>query len=118
MTAILALPLRNARLGIRDDDDPLHDKCDIFVPEFFLIVFYAMFKVAPRLIARPTAFRAIPRTFAIPQRRLLSTAPPSQKSRSWKSLGARLGAAGGLIYFYNTTDVFAEEPQRRSKVPT
>jgi intermembrane space import and assembly protein 40 len=40
---------------------------------------------------------------------LISTAPPTQKSRSWKSLVVRLGAAGAIVYFYNTTDVFAEE---------
>jgi len=52
---------------------------------------------------------ALPRT-TTPARRYLSTAPPTQKSRSWKSLAARLGIAGTIIYYYNTTDIFAEEP--------
>ncbi|KAH7071893.1 hypothetical protein BKA63DRAFT_516567 [Paraphoma chrysanthemicola] len=66
-----------------------------------------MFRAAPRLIARS----ALPRTVA-PARRYISTAPPTQKSRSWKSLVARFGIAGTIIYYYNTTDVFAEEPRQ------
>ncbi|KAH3971674.1 mitochondrial import inner membrane translocase TIM40 [Parastagonospora nodorum] len=65
-----------------------------------------MYRAAPRLIARS----ALPRTIA-PTRRFISTAPPTQKSRSWKSLVARFGIAGTIIYYYNNTDVFAEEPQ-------
>ncbi|KAL6702448.1 Oxidoreductase [Coniothyrium glycines] len=69
-----------------------------------------MFRAAPRLLVRP-AVRAAPlRSFA-PTRRALSTSPPAQKSRSWKSLAARIGLAGAIIYYYNTTDVFAEEPR-------
>ncbi|KAF2736732.1 hypothetical protein EJ04DRAFT_412986, partial [Polyplosphaeria fusca] len=66
-----------------------------------------MFRPATRLIARSS--RALPR--AAPTRRFLSTAPPSQKSRSWKSSAARWGLAGVVVYYYNTTDVFAEEPK-------
>lgn len=70
-----------------------------------------MFRSAPRLIARqgarPAALRA-----SLPARRFISTAPPAQKSRSWKSLVARLGLAGAIIYYYNTTDIFAEDPRR------
>ncbi|PQE22490.1 CHCH domain-containing protein [Rutstroemia sp. NJR-2017a BVV2] len=44
-------------------------------------------------------------------RRFLSTAPPTQKSRSWKSAAARWGLAGAGIYYYNTSNVFAEEPE-------
>ncbi|CAO2653710.1 Nn.00g031210.m01.CDS01 [Neocucurbitaria sp. VM-36] len=69
-----------------------------------------MFRAAPRLIVRP-ALRAAQLPSFAPARRYLSTAPPTQKSRSWKSLVARLGAAGAIIYYYNTTDVFAEEPR-------
>ncbi|OKL55345.1 hypothetical protein UA08_09350 [Talaromyces atroroseus] len=36
--------------------------------------------------------------------------PPSQKQRSWRNRLVRLGLAGGAIYFYNTSSVFAEEP--------
>ncbi|KAF2010335.1 hypothetical protein BU24DRAFT_427463 [Aaosphaeria arxii CBS 175.79] len=69
-----------------------------------------MFQSASRVIARPTVLRALPRASA-PARRFLSTAPPTQKSRSWKSLAARIGIAGTIIYYYNTTNVFAEEPR-------
>lgn len=69
-----------------------------------------MFRAAPRLIARPALSSALPRTIA-PTRRYISTASPTQKSRSFKSLVARLGIAGTIIYYYNTTDVFAEEPR-------
>ncbi|KAK7181007.1 hypothetical protein DPSP01_012171 [Paraphaeosphaeria sporulosa] len=68
-----------------------------------------MFRPATRLIASNAA-RAVPRA-AAPARRLISTAPPAQKSRSWKSLFARVGAAGAIIYYYNTADVWAEEPR-------
>jgi len=44
-------------------------------------------------------------------RRFLSTAPPTKKSRSWKSSAARWGLAIGGIYYYNTSNVFAEEPE-------
>lgn len=71
-----------------------------------------MFRTAPRLIARQSALRAVPRAAALPARRFISTAPPAQKSRSWKSLVARLGLAGAIIYYYNTTDLLGDEPRR------
>ncbi|RHZ69908.1 Oxidoreductase [Aspergillus turcosus] len=43
-------------------------------------------------------------------RRLISTAPPDQKSRSWKNIAVRLGLAAGAVYYYNTSSVFAEQP--------
>ncbi|KAJ4289015.1 Oxidoreductase [Kalmusia sp. IMI 367209] len=69
-----------------------------------------MFRPATRLIAGSTAVRTSARA-AAPARRFISTAPPTQKSRSWKSLAARVGIAGAIIYYYNTTEVFAEEPR-------
>ncbi|KAI4716807.1 hypothetical protein E4T48_07023 [Aureobasidium sp. EXF-10727] len=44
-----------------------------------------------------------------PSRRFLSTAPPHQKSRSWKNSAVRWTLAGALVYYYNTSNVFAEE---------
>ncbi|KAL8693355.1 MAG: hypothetical protein Q9218_001792 [Villophora microphyllina] len=41
-------------------------------------------------------------------RRLLSTAPPSSKSRSWKGTAVRWGLAAGAIYYYNTSPLFAD----------
>ncbi|KAL8800884.1 MAG: hypothetical protein Q9182_004858 [Xanthomendoza sp. 2 TL-2023] len=42
--------------------------------------------------------------------RLLSTAPPVKKSRSWKSSTVRWGLAAGAIYYYNTSPLFADNP--------
>ncbi|KAK3709360.1 Oxidoreductase [Vermiconidia calcicola] len=67
-----------------------------------------MFKSATRIASRPDISRALPK--APTARRFLSTAPPHQKSRSWKSSAARWGLAGGLVYYYNIASVFAEEP--------
>jgi intermembrane space import and assembly protein 40 len=65
-----------------------------------------------------SAVRAAPRRILPPRtvvnstgRRFLSTAPPTQKSRSWKSSAARWALAAGGIYYYNTSNVFAEEPE-------
>ncbi|KAB2568925.1 CHCH domain-containing protein [Lasiodiplodia theobromae] len=65
-----------------------------------------MFRPASRAVVRAassTSARAA-------QRRLVSTAPPTQKSRSWKSSLARWGLAGAAIYYYNTGKAFADEP--------
>ncbi|KAI9733804.1 MAG: Oxidoreductase [Claussenomyces sp. TS43310] len=62
-----------------------------------------MFKIAARQASRG-AIRVSPSS-----RRFLSTAPP--KSRSWRSSFVRWGAAAGLIYYYNTSSLFAEEPE-------
>ncbi|KAK3706376.1 Oxidoreductase [Vermiconidia calcicola] len=67
-----------------------------------------MFRSATRIASRPRLSRALPN--APTARRFLSTAPPHQKSRSWKSSAARWGLAGGLVYYYNIASVFAEEP--------
>lgn len=65
-----------------------------------------MFKTAPRLLLCPPISFA---RHARPQR-LFSTAPPSQQSRSWKNSATRWGLAIGAVYYYNTSNVFAEEP--------
>lgn len=68
-----------------------------------------MFRSSSRHVLAATARSPhIPRTAF--SRRLLSTAPPHQRSRSWKSSFARWGLAGGLVYYYNTSSVFADEP--------
>ena len=66
-----------------------------------------MFKpAAPRLLSYSIhAIRAVR-----PRRTLFSSAPPSQRSRSWKSLAVRLGIAAGGVYYYSTSNAFAEEP--------
>ncbi|CZS89302.1 related to rabbit histidine-rich calcium-binding protein [Rhynchosporium agropyri] len=69
-------------------------------------MFRSTLRATPRRIASPGT--TLTRSSA---RRSLSTAPPSQKSRSWKSSAARWGLAGAGVYYYNTSNVFAEEPE-------
>lgn len=59
--------------------------------------------------ALPRVSRALPHN-ATASKRFLTTAPPHKTSRSWKNSAARWTLAGGLIYYYNTSSVFAEEP--------
>ena len=63
-----------------------------------------------------SALRAIPAARASvrvrPGRRLLSTAPPARKPSSWKGAAVRWGLAAYIVYWYQTTDVFAEEADR------
>jgi intermembrane space import and assembly protein 40 len=68
-----------------------------------------MFKSAIR--AAPGRVLPSRSTLIRSSRRFISTAPPSQKSRSWKSSAARWALAAGGIYYYNTSNVFAEEPE-------
>ena len=74
---------------------------------FFRIVRSDMLRTPPRLLFRSFPLRTL---HSPPPRRLLSTAPPLQKSRSWKSSATRWGIALGAIYYYNNSDIFAEEP--------
>ncbi|PQE20511.1 CHCH domain-containing protein [Rutstroemia sp. NJR-2017a BBW] len=69
-----------------------------------------MFRSALRAASRRQAFSRLQIKNSA-ARRFLSTAPPAQKSRSWKSAAARWGLAGAGIYYYNTSNVFAEEPE-------
>ena len=64
-----------------------------------------MIRQAPRHLLR----RSLPLRLAS-ARRFLSTAPPAQKSRTWKSTVIRWGLAGATVYYYNTSNLFAEEP--------
>lgn len=65
-----------------------------------------MIRQAPRCLLRTP----IPSLRSTPTRRFFSTAPPAQRSRGWKSKATRLGLAVGVIYYYNTSTLFAEEP--------
>ncbi|KAI0016839.1 hypothetical protein F4780DRAFT_660594 [Xylariomycetidae sp. FL0641] len=74
-----------------------------------------------------SALRSTPRlahslrqsNIAVAGRRFASSSPssPADKKRSWKSSIVRLGLAGGIIYLYNTSPVFAEEPQPQTIPP-
>lgn len=73
------------------------------------IMFKYVVRAAPRRILPP---RTVINSAG---RRFLSTAPPTQKSRSWKSSAARWALAAGGIYYYNTSNVFAEEPEGKAE---
>ena len=60
-------------------------------------------RTASSSLARVVSRRPTPRRF-------LTTAPPHQTSRSWKNSAIRWGLAGTLLYYYNTSNAFAEEP--------
>ncbi|KAE8378480.1 hypothetical protein BDV26DRAFT_261514 [Aspergillus bertholletiae] len=64
-----------------------------------------MFRPASRALLRAPAVARGPAS-----RRLISTAPAESKPRSWKNSVVRLGLAAGAIYYYNTSNVFAENP--------
>ncbi|EEP81519.1 coiled-coil-helix-coiled-coil-helix domain-containing protein 4 [Uncinocarpus reesii 1704] len=69
-----------------------------------------MFRSASRAVLRQTQpFRIAHRQTG---QRFISTAPPSQKSRSWKSTAVRWGLAVAAVYYYNTSTVFAEQPSQ------
>ncbi|PGG97700.1 hypothetical protein AJ79_09108 [Helicocarpus griseus UAMH5409] len=64
-----------------------------------------------RPAARSLLQASTPRHIRLAQaRRLISTAPPSRKSGSWKGTVVRWGLAAGAVYYYNTSSVFADEP--------
>ncbi|KAF4551992.1 Hypothetical protein D9617_11g008390 [Elsinoe fawcettii] len=67
-----------------------------------------MFRQSPRQILAAARPRQVPRSAL--SRRFLSTAPPHEKSRSWKNSLARWGIAGAAVYYYNTASAFADEP--------
>jgi intermembrane space import and assembly protein 40 len=69
-----------------------------------------MFQSAARSAPRRILASRLPLKTSSP-RRFLSTATPSQKSRTWKSSAARWALAIGGVYYYNTSTVFAEQPE-------
>ncbi|TLD38479.1 intermembrane space import and assembly protein 40 [Venturia nashicola] len=90
-----------------------------------------MYRPAARTLLRATTTRTTPTSSfglsrqlvprqLVPRQlgaRTLTTAPPHKTSRSWKNLALRLVAAGGIIYWYNTTNVFAEDPTNYNQPP-
>ncbi|OAA50190.1 mitochondrial intermembrane space protein Mia40 [Beauveria brongniartii RCEF 3172] len=67
-----------------------------------------MYRAALRSASRPavaglraSALRSAPRRFA--------STSPADKSRSWKGSAVRWALAGGAVYYYSTSTVFAEE---------
>ncbi|KAI9894030.1 MAG: Oxidoreductase [Vezdaea aestivalis] len=71
-----------------------------------------MLNSSPRaLLRKRIPLRAIRPSPTASSRRFLSTAPPSQRSRSWKNSAIRWGIAGAIIYYYNTSSYFKDEPE-------
>ncbi|KAI9727318.1 MAG: Oxidoreductase [Chrysothrix sp. TS-e1954] len=66
-----------------------------------------MLGAATRTSLRTSAPRCILRHNL--SRRLVSSTPPAQRSRSWKSSAARWGLGIGGLWYYTTSSVFAEE---------
>ncbi|KAK0390141.1 hypothetical protein NLU13_3714 [Sarocladium strictum] len=62
-----------------------------------------------RAAFRPAA-RALARHAASPASRRFASTSPVDRPRSWKSSALRWGLAGGALYYYSTSSVFAEEP--------
>lgn len=60
------------------------------------------------VVRAATTARGIPRAQHI-GKRFASTA--ASRSGTWKGTALRWGAAGAIVYYYNTSTVFAEEPQ-------
>ncbi|MCJ1301573.1 Oxidoreductase [Hypocenomyce scalaris] len=63
-----------------------------------------------RPASRSLLRQSLPVIRAARAQRLLSTAPPAQRARSWKSSAVRWGLAIGGLYYYNTSNAFAEQP--------
>lgn len=82
----------------------LHSSLTLFSP--------AMFRPVSRALLRAPAVARGPAS-----RRLISTAPAEPKSRSWKNTAVRLGLAAGAVYYYNTSDLFAENPSCTLNLP-
>ncbi|KAF9895009.1 Oxidoreductase [Aspergillus nanangensis] len=66
-----------------------------------------MFRPASRVLLRAPAVTTVRGPAS---RRLISTGPDNaSKSRSWKNTVMRLGLAGGVIYYFNTSSAFADK---------
>ncbi|KAI1811686.1 hypothetical protein GGS20DRAFT_561787 [Poronia punctata] len=72
-----------------------------------------------------SALRSAPRiltplcqsSFTTAGRRFASTTSAAGQRRTWKSSALRWGLAVGAVYWYNTSSVFAEEPQLKTLQP-
>lgn len=69
-----------------------------------------MYRPASRTVLRAAAQSSLAPARTIVGRRFASTSPVNGR-RSWKSSALRWGIAVAGIYYYNTSPVFAEQPQ-------
>jgi len=75
-----------------------------------------MYRPAARSALRSAqSSRGLARMMA--DRRFISTEAPHLRSRSWKNSALRWGIAAAGIYYYNTSPVFAEQPQSSTSFP-
>lgn len=72
-------------------------------------MFRAAIRSSPRALRHSSLVAASSPTAG---RRLASTAAPADKKYTWKSTAARWGLAAGLLYWFNTSPIFADEAPR------
>ncbi|WPG98104.1 mitochondrial intermembrane space import and assembly protein 40 [Acrodontium crateriforme] len=75
-----------------------------------------MFRPTVRSVSASRLSRAIPKPSSAS--RFITTAPPHKTSRSWKNFAIRLGLAGGVIYWYNTSNAFGLDGGAASMEPS
>ncbi|VUC29527.1 unnamed protein product [Clonostachys rosea] len=73
-----------------------------------------MYRTALRTASRP-ALRCMRLQGQTATKRFASTSKPADKPRSWKSAALRWGLAGGAIYYYSTSSLFADEVATQTK---
>jgi len=69
-----------------------------------------MFRPTARIALRSAAQSSLAPSRTAAGRRFASSSPVNAR-RSWKSSAVRWGLAAAFIYYYNTSPVFAEQPQ-------
>ncbi|KAI1463770.1 uncharacterized protein F4812DRAFT_445297 [Daldinia caldariorum] len=69
------------------------------------------------LRSAPRVANSLRSTIISPGARRFASTSPEGKKRSWKSTAVRWGLAAGIVYFYSTGAVFAEEPLPKTSPP-
>ncbi|TQS33755.1 hypothetical protein Golomagni_05889 [Golovinomyces magnicellulatus] len=77
-----------------------------------------MYRAALRSASRPAVANVRNQVTRAVPRRPISTASPADKRRSWKSSAVRWGLAIGAVYYYTTSNVFAEETKTQPTFAT
>ena len=112
---------RKSRTPVIESQGFRIDVVDKSIPLFVFGSHVQQFLSFVHFLTSPTMYRpasrfllqhSLPPLRSVARRRFLSTAPPHEKSRSWKNSAARWGLGIAGVYYYNTSTVFAEEPAR------
>ncbi|KAI1643119.1 uncharacterized protein F4817DRAFT_270616 [Daldinia loculata] len=69
------------------------------------------------LRSAPRAANRLRPTIISPNARRFASTSPTNNKRSWKSSAMRWGLAAGIVYWYSTSAVFAEEPLPKTLPP-